>query len=159
MGGAIFYKNKGGMNVLPYNQATTLPIEMNLLDALEAENLVSIITDIQINLRDTNQFFMSFDDKIHHYHFGKGLGSIAVQGLILPNCDGELPGVDRLFQNIGLMRGTDHELSIANTTFTVVFVDSTITYSGDPMTNAVFQINFAVIDHSLPTTTNLNKLC
>ena len=148
MGATLFYTYAGNTSVLPINIGAT-PVRVQSLQGLENAGNVTIITDSQINMRDTNQFFMSFDDKIHHYHFGKGLGTISVQGLILPNCKGELAGVKALFQKIGKMRGKTETISVGSHTFTGVLVDSTVTFSGEPMTNAVFQINFAMIDHSI----------
>lgn len=159
MGATLFYKYGNGMSVLPINVGKTNPVSLEDLDSLEEAGLVTIITDARVSLKDTNQFFMSFDDKIHHYHFGKGIGGIMIAGLILPNCDGELVGVKDLFDSIGNMRGQVKKISIGSAWFTGVLMESDITFSGEPMTNAVFQLSFAMLDHSIQSNIQDNRAC
>jgi|GEM_PF-4488758 len=159
MGGTLFYKYNGNMSILPINVSNTAPVSLKILNDLETEGMMTIITDAKIDIRDTNQFFMSFDDVIHHHYFGKGLGGITIQGLILPDCQGNLPGVNTLFDKIGKMRGKAQVLSVGSKTFNCVLVDSTLTFASEPLTNVIFQLNFAMINHNLKSPKPDNITC
>jgi hypothetical protein len=112
---------------------------------------MSIVTDISVRVQDTIQFFQSFDDFIHYYYFGKGVGSITVNLLFFQDTSNSAPGVSKILQKLGEKRGKTTEVSLGNVAFTGVLTDFTLTAMSEPETHYAVSINFAMIDHKLPS--------
>lgn len=112
---------------------------------------MSIVTDIAIRVQDTIQTFQSFDDFIHYYYFGKGLGSISINLLFFQDTSNTAPGVSKILSRLGEKRGKTVQVSLGNVAFTGVLTDFSITVIAEPETHYGVTINFAMIDHQLPT--------
>lgn len=146
---AIFYKPspgrstifRGGMQI---NTAVKLPF----LDGLVGNNGFSVVNEVTIQNKDTIQYFLTFDDLISYFYFGKGLGSININGTMFSNCDGYFPGLASFNNIIGSVRGSKQNVSFGNAVF--VGVVSSFTVRADGENNLVeFNIQMDVIDHSL----------
>lgn len=121
---------------------------------------VSIITDVSVRAADTIQFFQSFDDLIHFYYFGKGLGSISFNMLLFQGCDSNsAPGVPKLLSTLGDMRGQKTEVSVGNITFVGVLTDFSVSIVSEPETHYAVSINMGMIDHKLKTPPPPNTSC
>lgn len=111
---------------------------------------VAIITDVVVRAADTIQFFQSFDDLIHFFYFGKGLGNISFNMLLFQGCDSNsAPGVPKLLQELGKMRGQKTEVSVGNVIFVGVLTDFTVVIQSEPETHYAVNINLGMIDHKL----------
>jgi len=126
-----------------------VPAKMDLFSDLVSKENLLIITSVSIVTAETNQFFMTFDDMIHFYHFGKGVGQIAIAGMIFGDCDGSFPGAKAFYDAVMEARGTEQICSAGGNTFTGVLTDSTVEYLSDPITYVQFSANFAMTDNSL----------
>lgn len=148
---AIFFTPTDGKNVfkggLQVNTSISIPFLRNLIGP--ASNL--IVTDVSVQNSDTVQFFLTFDDFISWFYFGKGLGQLAIRGMILEDCNGNLPGVNTLYQAIGDIRGTEQLVSFGNIVFTGVLTNFTTTVSSDIVNAANFELSLQIVNHSLPT--------
>ena len=120
------------------------------LDALVNAQGLALYTDVSVQLGETIQYFLTFDDVTKYIHFGKGLSSITVNGMMFMDCNGSIPSLDKFFSKaISQLRGTPQKLVVGSTVFTVVMSNSALTVMAEPDTMAQFQITFSVIDHSL----------
>lgn len=111
-----------------------------------------IITDIGISTNDIIQFFPTFDDFIHHYYFGKGVGNMSVRGILFANCtDNAFLGLDILLSALGKSRGEIVTCIMNGHFFKGVLLDCSLAMVSEPETHIQFTVNFAVIDHGMPS--------
>lgn len=150
---AIFY-NYSDDNMFKNSVSSgAAPISTNLFEDLQNENMLCIISQISITHNDVVQFFMTFDDFIHHYYFGKGVGSISISGMIFTNCQGGMPGLLAFYQRIANVRGKEVIMSTPGVTFTGVLLDCNVTMVAEPETMASFTANFAMVNSNLSSPT------
>lgn len=147
---AVFFTPEIGKNVfqggLHVNNSVSIPFLRNLIGP--GSNM--IITDVAVQNSDTIQFFLTFDDFISWFYFGKGLGTLSIRGMLLEDCNGNLPGINSLYQNIGRVRGTEQLISFGNVVFTGVLTTFTTTVSTEIANVANFELQLQIVDHSLP---------
>lgn len=131
------------------------------LDEFSASSTnMSIVTDIGIHVQETIQFFQSFDDFIHYYYFGKGLGNITINMLFFQDCNsGTAPGLIKILQKLGEIRGKIINVSIGNIVFSGVMMDFTVTAIAEPETHYAISINLGMTDHTLQSPQVQAKLC
>ncbi len=121
---------------------------------------VSIITDVSVRATDTIQFFQSFDDLIHYYYFGKGLGNISFNMMLFQSCGGaDAPGVPKLLAALGQMRGQETQVSVGNIVFVGVLTDFTLSIQSEPETHYIVNINLGMIDHQLSSPPPADTSC
>src|SRR5574343_108699 len=99
--GAIFFKPNESKGVFRGNFPVNYFVDCKQLNSLfsntAAESYFTVVTDLGIENNETIQFFLSFDDFINYFYFGKGIGSIALSGMIFTDCVGNMPGLNNLF--------------------------------------------------------------
>ncbi len=117
-------------------------------DIIGAEN-IAIYNSASITLNETIQYFMSFDDVIKFIHFGKGLGTLAVDGAMFSDKDGGLPGFKKYIAAVSELRGKEQDIVLGDKTFTVVMTNSQFSIMSEPDTMAQFSFNFAIVNHDL----------
>ena len=165
--GAIFHnysdkgmiKNSVGGGAVPVS--TDLFSGWFMFNQVQADYL-TIITEVSITNNDVVQFFLSFDDFIHHYYFGKGVGQMRISGMFFTDCGGfftnagvvnaagGMPGLGHFYKVLGEKRGTVVTISTdGGMWFKGVLTDCTVTFVSEPETMASFTINLGMIDHSL----------
>jgi len=120
---------------------------------------VSIVTDISVRVQDTIQIFQSFDDFIHYYYFGKGVGSITINIMLFQDTSNSAPGISKLLSKLGEKRGKTMDISVGNVAFTGVLSDFTINVVSEPETHYIASINLAMIDHHLPSSNTSGASC
>lgn len=149
---AIFYvpQNSGTVlfkNAMQVNTSINIPF----LHALVGTNGFSVISEVTIQNRDTIQYFLTFDDFISYFYFGKGLGSITISGVMFSDCNAYFHGASILTNIISRIRGTTQQISFGNVVFDAVISQFTIRASADEgLNNAIdFNIQMDIINHSL----------
>lgn len=148
--GALFYKYNGDSILKHSVGSQASPVKTDLFDELVSEDYLTILTDITIHTNDVVQTFLSFDDFVHHYYFGKGVGQISVRGMCFMNCDGDaIPGLDQFYSRIGEKRGQEVVFSIGAFWFAGVLQDANVTIIAEPETHAMFSASFAMTTHNI----------
>jgi hypothetical protein len=157
---ALFY-NFGSDNIFKNSVGSGALMFSDDFDEFSASSSnLSIVTDIKVSVNETVQFFQSFDDFIHYYYFGKGLGSVTVDFLFFQSCDSnDAPGVSKLLAKIGQKRGQIINISIANVVFSGVLMDVNIAVTAEPETMYAISINIGMTDHQLPSANLDNPSC
>ena len=120
---------------------------------------MAIVTSVQVNNSDIIQYFMTFDDVISYFYFGKGLGTMTISGMLFTNCDGNMPGVGRLYSRIAANRGREIVISLGGATFKGVISNFSTTTVADPEPVTEFQITVSMISHSLGSSRNFQSTC
>lgn len=125
-------------------------VKLEFLKELLTDKNQTIITELSIQAAETVQFFLTFDDVINWFYFGKGLGTMTIQGLILTGDEGS-PGLST-FLNVSMkeMRGKTVQASVGNAIFYGVLTNFSLNLTQDPSPIIAFTLSFAVVDHNLP---------
>ena len=139
-GGDIFQRQTGGADSLIY---------VPMLDSMIGESGLAVYTEVSVQLGETIQYFLTFDDVIKFIHFGKGLGSIIVNGTLFSDCSSNMPGLQMYFSGFSALRGQQTEITIGGRAFTVVVSNANLTIMGEPDTMAQFQMVFSVVNHNM----------
>jgi hypothetical protein len=145
--GAVFVALKGG-DVFKSTAGSHL-IKVPKIDNILGKSGLAIYTQVGVQLAETLQYFLTFDDVIKFIHFGKGLGNITAEGILFSDCAGDIPGLPQFFQAFSALRGKKETITVGDTAFTVVISSASITAVGEPDTMAYFQAVFSVVDHQL----------
>jgi len=160
--GAIFYQYSD-TGILKHSVGSTaVPGSIDIFENINANAktkggpLVSkdnlcIITQIGVAMSEIVQFFPTFDDFIHHYWFGKGVGSIVCQGVLFLDCHGVFPGLSSLMTAIGEHRGEKIVCSFGDFLFTGILTNCDLQMVAEPETVLSFTINLGMTEHNLPT--------
>ena len=132
-----------------------------------------IISEVLFQNKDTIQYFLTFDDLITYFYFGKGLGSMSISGSIIADCQGNWSLLNSFMAYLGTLRGKQignvydglnasnntGSLSIGGVSFVGVLSSFTVKSNTDPNSlNVVdFSLNLDIIDSSFvkPTSTGL----
>lgn len=156
---ALFY-NYSGNNIFKNSVGPgAANAEILELNGLVGEDNMAIILQIGATVQDTYQFFLTFDDFIHHYYFGKGLGEFNCSGMILSTCGGALPGLDFLVKALGELRGKVVTCSMGSGIFWGVLTNANIQMASEPETHIVFNLSFAMTAHNLPASAEPKSAC
>jgi len=155
---AIFYQYNPDKSIFKGGLHVNTTIRVPFLNALVGTNGLAIINEVSVSNSDTVQYFMSFDDLISYFYFGKGLGSITISGTMFTNCDGYAPGVDIFYNQIARFRGKEVPISFGNAVFTGVINSFQTSAQAEPAGTIEFAIGLTIINHTLPVTT-FTPLC
>jgi hypothetical protein len=112
----------------------------------------ALYNNVSMQIGETLQYFLTFDDVIKFIHFGKALGSLTVEGTMFCDCDNDLPRVKKMSAAITELRGKEQTVHIGKggiITLTAIMSSVQLSIIGDPATMGNFVFNFAVIDHNL----------
>jgi hypothetical protein len=110
---------------------------------------LSIITDVSIDNSETVQYFLTFDDVINYFYFGKGLGTITINGMLFSDCDGNVPGVNAFYEIISNKRGQPMTVSLGAYGFTGIISNYRTAVAADPTMLIEFQLTLTIISHTL----------
>ncbi len=146
---AFFYDFGNGRDMFRNGLTINLAIRIPFLSDMLEEQAHAIITDVSIVNNDTVQYFLTFDDVISYFYFGKGLGTISIGGLILTDCENYQPGIDVFYNSISEVRGKPVTVSFGAYTFTGV-ISSFEANAESEFQSTNFRVTLAIIDHSLP---------
>ncbi len=157
---AIFYSPVNSNPVFKNNIHVNTSISIPFLNKLVGATGFLIINEVAIQNRDTIQYFLTFDDFISYYYFGKGLGSINISGMLFSDCNGRFKGVNSFTGAIADIRGRRQVISFGNVVFTGVLSSFTIRAASEDSLNNVIEFNLQldIIDHSL-TPPRFNSVC
>lgn len=144
---AIFYNYKAGD--IFNTPVTTVPISIDFFDNIIGENGMAIYTDIGIQTNQTVQIFLTFDDVINFFHFGKGVGTISISGLLFADCNGSMPGITGLYNAVSAAKGSRCTVSLGSEFFIGTLMSTNASIVSDPDMMIQFSISLAMIDNSI----------
>ena len=119
------------------------------IDRIVSKAGLAVYNSVSVQLGETIQYFLTFDDVIKFIHFGKGVGAITAEGTMYSNCDGNVPGLSKVASAISALRGKPVVLKIGSIMVAGVLTSSQVSLVGEPDTMAQFVFNFAVVNHHL----------
>ena len=136
----------------PVNTSIRIPF---LNDLVSAGGL-AIVTEVGMQNKETMQYFLTFDDVINYFHFGKGLGSFSISGLMFSDCSNNFIGVDTFNQTIANLRGSTQVITFGSRHFWCVMSSFTIRASAEEgMQNAMeFNLQMEIVNHDYYSNNN-----
>lgn len=154
---AYYYTLKNSdSDVFHGNQVVHHGIVIPFLEDLINSNSMLIVNEVTIQNRDTVQYFLTFNDVVSWFYFGKGLGSLSISGLLLSKCDGDgagqFPGIQDLYNRIGTIRGKAQTIYFGGFSFTCVLSNYTFRANADEASvNMIdFNLQMEIVDHQIP---------
>jgi len=126
----------------------------SLISIPEVDNIVqkdglAVYNTISLQLGETIQYFLTFDDVIKFIHFGKGVGALTVEGTLYGDCYGSIPGLAKFKAALGNLRGKEQPVDIGGIVVTAIMTSAQVNLVGDPDTMAQFNFAFSVVNHGL----------
>lgn len=146
---AIFYSPLIGPQVFQGGLTINTSVRVPFLSNLVGPGGFSIINAVTVQNGDTIQYFLTFDDFISYFYFGKGLGNMSIEGTMFMTCNGYSPGIDVFYNQISRFRGQAVDVSFGSAVFTGVISTFTTTAVAEPAGTIDFTVQLSIIDHSL----------
>lgn len=114
-------------------------------------DLLTIVSKVGMQNSETIQYFLTFDDVISYFYFGKGMGSLEIAGMMFGNSNDMYPGLRTLFDKvIGKNRGKKLPVSFGSFVFYGVIDRHTLSVDAETGI-ADFSLGLSIIDHTLPS--------
>jgi hypothetical protein len=139
-GGDLFKRQSGGASHL---------VQIPSIDSVVGSGGLAVYDSISVQLGETIQYFLTFDDVIKFIHFGKGIGNITASGTLFSNCQGDIPGLAQLFGAFQGLRGQQTVVTVGEQGFTAVVTNVNVNIVAEPDTMAAFQVVFSIVNHNM----------
>lgn len=163
--GAVFYAYSTGNSIfvpdITVSSIIKFKIDNQDSDELNAllldEDTVLITTNISVQTNETIQYFLSLGDFINWFHFGKGLGSVIIEGIAFPKCNQGLIGINKLFYITKQMKEANLKkqtitISIGEGVLECVLNSVNLTMLTEPNIYMQFSLNLTIVNHNLNPT-------
>lgn len=134
-------------------------VKVDFLSTLLNPESLCVITEMSMQNSETVQFFLTFDDVISWFYFGKGMGSLTIGGILLTNDKGT-PGLSTLLGTVlPELRGTAVRVSMGSATFECLLTSFTLDLTQDPSPLVRFSLMLNIVNHTLKTNRNPSRVC
>jgi hypothetical protein len=124
-------------------------VKIPSIDDVMGKSGLALYTDVTLQLGETIQYFLTFDDVIKFIHFGKAVSNIMVSGILFSDCSSDIVGLPKMMGAISALRGQETKITFGSKVFTSVLSNVNISIIGEPDTMANFQAVFSVVNHDL----------
>lgn len=153
---AIFYKYSDKGMFKNSVGGGAVPLLSNVFDEFNDENNLAILTQYSVTHNEVNQFFPTFDNFVHHFYFGGGLGTISLAGVFYQGCagngpSGQFPGLDAMKDIISNLRGEKVKFSLGKFSFFAVLNDFNLVEVSEPETMINFTFNLTIVLNNMPS--------
>jgi hypothetical protein len=119
-------------------------------DIVSSKGNLAIYDSVSIQINDTIQFFLTFDDVVKYVFFGKGIGSVVVEGTMYSMCaGGGIPGLKACASAVGDLRGQKVDVSLGEFAVSAIFTSAQVSVISEPDIMGRFVFNLAAIDHHM----------
>lgn len=109
----------------------------------------SILSAVSVTFNETVQFFQSFDDLVHFFYFGQGLGSIHLEIMCFQNCGGGMPGLQAVINKISQSRGKLVSVDLNAVRVEGVLLEFSVSLVADPVPIYTIAINLGMTKNGL----------
>jgi hypothetical protein len=136
----LFKQNTGGGQTL---------LLIPAVDNIVGKEGLAIYNQVSMQFGETIQYFMTFDDVIKFIHFGKGLGTLVVEGIMFSTCGGAVPGLVKFRNAFSALRGNAVKIELYGIVVAAVMTNAQVSIMSDPDTMGQFSFNFSIVNHVL----------
>jgi hypothetical protein len=157
---AVFYNSSQNESLFKGDIAVVNAVQIDFLKNFVGPASMAIITSVGAQNGDIFQYFITFDDVISYFYFGRGIGTITVSGIIFADCRGQMNGLNDFYVGgIGGARGRPVNVSIGRTVFRGVVSNFTTNTVADPNYMTEFTVTIQVLSHNIPVYVNAAGQC
>ena len=147
---AAIFVNQKSNDVFQTGISYQSPVDVSFLGGLTDPSNITVITSIGCQTSEVFQYFLSFDDLITYFWFGKGVGSLVVQGSCFSGNSGSIPGLTAIANSIKNNRGKTVTVSIDGLgVFQGLITNTSTSIVAEPTTMVEFQLTLSVLASSL----------
>ena len=101
---AAYYFTDNGNNIFKVVPIVS-NVNLQFLNNFSGGSGTLIVNEVFFQHKDTIQYFLTFDDLITYFYFGKGLGSMTIAGSIIADCNGNWNMLNNFMSYLGSLRG------------------------------------------------------
>jgi hypothetical protein len=138
-GGGMFGKGGGAQGM----------VSIPAVDSIVGGGNLAVYDSVSIQINDTIQFFLTFDDVVKYVFFGKGIGSVVAEGTMYSTCGGGIPALRACASAVGSLRGAKVSVSIGGFAVSAIFTSAQVSVISEPDVMGKFVFNLAAIDHHM----------
>lgn len=124
-------------------------VKIPMVDDIVSNEGLAIYNSVSLMLNETIQYFLTFDDVIKFIHFGKGVGTVNVEGTMYCTCEGALPGLSKFSIAVSKLRGKQQSIAVGSTIVSAILTQANVTVVNEPDTMANFAFAFSIVNHNL----------
>jgi hypothetical protein len=118
-------------------------------EIISSKGNLAIYDSVSVQINDTIQFFLTFDDIVKYVFFGKGIGSVVAEGTMYSACEGGVPGLKACASAVGGLRGEPVDVSLGGFAVSAILTSAQVSVISEPDIMGKFVFNFAAIDHHM----------
>jgi hypothetical protein len=118
-------------------------------DIVSSTGNLAVYDSVSVQVNDTIQFFLTFDDVVKYVFFGKGIGSVVAEGTMYSACGAGVPGLRACSAAVGQLRGKKLPMSLGGFAVSAIFTSAQVSVISEPDIMGRFVFNFAAIDHQM----------
>ena len=153
---AIYYDVSNEQNIFRSNVKAPQVVEIDFLNNLietDFKDAMLVLNSVEVSNNEVVQFFMTFDDVVDYFYFGKGVGQISISGSIFStldsSCAESMNGIRKFYEAVGAVRGTPVKVSfIQGPVFIGVITGFRTATSAEPMLVMEFNISISITDQT-----------
>jgi hypothetical protein len=138
-GGGIFGRGGGAQGL----------VAIPAVDNIVGRGNIAVYDSVSVQINDTIQFFLTFDDVVKYVFFGKGIGSVVAEGTMYSKCGGGIPGLNACAAAVGTLRGQRALVSLGGFAVKAIFTSAQVSVISEPDIMGRFVFNMAAIDHHM----------
>jgi len=146
---AIFYSPTATNSIFKGDFPVVDVIRVDFLESILGSKSGVVITSLEVINTETIQYFLTFDDAINYFYFGKGLGTINIRGMIFSDCNGNMPGIGAFYNAVGAVRGKTVRVSLGYAAFEGVVSNFSTATAPDPALLTEFSLTLTMTNHNL----------
>jgi len=144
---AFLYTNQNKKDIFLSNVTFNSPVA-TAFDGMTNE--LGLVTSVGMQIQESIQYFLTFDDIINYLHLGKGVGNISIEGIAYPNCAYTFPALRTFFSIVSANRGQIMKTSfIGGGAFSGPLIAASSVAQGGDGTIVSFAAQIAITSHSL----------
>jgi len=106
---------------------------------------ITIYDSVSVQMGETMQFFLTFDDATKFIHFGQAIGSVQVQGTAYCSSRGDMPGAGKFGGVYKGLVGKATKISVGGATVRAVITSAQLSIVSEMDIMGHFTFTFAVI--------------
>lgn len=124
-------------------------VSIPAVDNIVGGSNLAVYDSVSVQINDTIQFFLTFDDVVKYVFFGKGIGSVVAEGTMYSTCGGGIPALRSCAAAVGSLRGRKVSVSIGGFAVSAIFTSAQVSVISEPDVMGKFVFNLAAIDHHM----------
>jgi hypothetical protein len=120
-------------------------VSIQEIDSVISASNLAMYTSIAISVNQTVQYLLTFGDMIRYINFGRGLGSVTINGILFCNCQSRITAGQSFYSTVNPLRGTVVNVSMLGYACRAVLVNVNTELVAEPDTMVNFSIQLNIV--------------